>query len=1402
MANSNVISLISGVLVDIRPKGLSPAQASEQILSVLEENGLYLARAGLSGQLVPNNKMSIKHDTAQRVFDPEAPYAPKGAPARGCEAQQKRAKQGVNLAELEASEASVPVPDDFSAIPDLHATLACECTIAENGCIDPSLCLAEHSLAAIPAITRWNFHSAERIAGGCQQVGWSGWAHPAVMKILGRFPSNRGIQHVMARTHKSIQHLNERVKCHLVKTCADGTPVYHFEYLIGPRRNEPGAVKISQALATLPLDARIGGSLPEKEGPTAEVPLPTSFVATPPVQALGGLSIVPTFLPVLREAPGFSRTWEHDTWPTQMIQAGTRFTITNDQLNIRSQRQSEFVYHYPRELAPPSIGETFRDDLHSLWAYRPRNREWHTREISKPCGYSRYFRAVPPSRIPVPDFEAITNFVSGTIDYDNLSKADKVGGFMRAMGARANRLQQGFEAEIQARWLSTRDFAQSGAATRQHFELCYRVASRYIGAQVVAEMNNRIPDCALVVDNTTTNVQIIHINAATPLPPPGMAPGAAPINNGEFEMWQWPNLTGLANGTMQFLDVEGMPRELVGQLLGALLPLGNANIPYVRRTLNAGQPDEEFSSYALHMLRNTFPNGVTHVFLHHGNNPLPPQVDQNWLIAHAFDPPDASMLSTVVRHIVARHDLGSQMVDAFQTALYRAVGYKAEFVMGTDAARVDNEVIDADGNFTLDLPRNNTRWDYFDAFYEPVALPSFLESFLRHTPSTVVHIGTLLSHARAVSLNWACKTLTMLGLEWSAPRVGGNQFIRGHLDKWERKYYWSTISLWASVHDNAMALQFGFAPPAIARATEAGSVVDWWQNHTAPYLANHYMELWMSDMMPTFQVLPYYDPEANSSCVQWPEDTPRSALSWLTFDNSRFARVAREFKAFPGYAWLGDGGSEYNLQFYVAQGNNNAWRKAGAHQKGELVWWPGDMPDQQPVAAAPVPITNMGPINTPFADFLLPGSVRSNDIATVNIRSWGIRQTAADPLTDRESHRWWEATQQLPHRSLMVNYIHPPCERRQVEDIANYSVVLWEQGNKFAGITFSNLFDEVTRADARFDQVKPQQSMFNLNFDSKPTTFSAQKPSRITAGRPHHDNADLAYRPDVSFSNQQANRNPSPSKQPRIFSKLPPQLRENVAHLSSASGKIEYDSKYPHYEDELPPMEEQAIEIDGPNVSMVPNEALSEAQLRRLAQIDNAAMVMDEQFQEYLAEQKRRVLASPPQNTRPAPVRPTSPRQRSRNPNPRPYTPPKPRVQTQYRAFTGSIPVKKKVEILESRSPVVVNDSAAVEAQAAAKRLAEFVKPAFRPNDTGPRYPSSNYRPAKPSPSPPQSVVSVDEDSENPPLPPPNLGLAPALAQDDNQVSDAFTRQLAEQFRDTSERSLDKSTSEVTGTKN
>jgi len=1402
MASPTAISLISKALVDIRPKGLSPAQASEQILTILEENGFYLARAGLSGQLVPNNKMSIMHDAAQRVFDPEAPYAPKGAPARGCEAQQKRAKQGVNLAELEASEASVPVPDDFDQVPDLHATLACECTISENGCIDPSLCLVEHSLAAIPAITRWNFHSAERIVGGCQQVGWSGWAHPAVMKILGRFPTNRGIQHVMARTHKAIQHLNEKVKPRLVKTCKDGTPVYHLEYLIGARRNEPGAMKISQALASLPLDARIGGSLPEKEGSSAEVPLPSSFVATPPVQALGGLSIVPTFLPVLREAPGFARTWEHDTWPTQMIQAGTRFAITQDQLNIRSQRQSEFVYHYPRELAQPSIGETFRDDLNSLWAYRPRNGAWHKREISKPCGYNRYFRAVPPSRIPVPDFEAITNFVSGTVDYDNLSKADKVGGFMRAMGARANRLQQGFEAEIQARWLSTRDFAQSGSATRQHFELCYRIASRYLGAQVVAEMNTRIPDCALVVDNTATNVQIIHINAATPLPPPGQAPGAAPVNNGEFQMWQWPNLTGLANGTMQFLDVEGMPRELVGQLLGALLPLQNQNIPYVQRTERAGLPDENQSAYALHLLRNTFPNGVTHVFLHHGNNPLPAQVDQNWLVAHAFDAPDASMLSTVIRHIVSRHDLGSQMTDAFQTALYRSIGYKAAFVMGTDPARVDNEIIDADGNFTLDLPRNNTRWDYFDAFYEPVTAPSFIESFLKHTPSTIVHIGSLLSHARAVSLNWAAKTLTMLGLEWDAPRVGGNQFIRGHLDKWERKYYWSTISLWASVHDNAMALQFGFAPPAITRATEAGSVVNWWQNHTAPYLANHYMELWMSDMMPTFQVLPYYDPEGNSSFVQWPEDTPRSALSWLTFDNNRFARVAREFKAFPGYAWLGDGGPEFNLQFYVAQGNDGAWRKQGGLQKGELLWWPGEMPDQQPVAGVPVPITNMGPINSPFADFLLPGSVRSNDIATVNIRSWGIRQTAARPLTDRESHRWWEATQQLPHRSLMVNYVHPPYERRQVENIANYSVVLWEQGNKFAGITFSNLFDEVTKADARFDYIKPQQSMFNLNFDSKPTTFSEQRPSRVTARQPNHDNADLSYRPDASFARSQQQKTSSKTGTTRIFARLPEQFRDNVAHLSAASGEIEYDSKYPHYEDELPPMEEQAIEIDGPNVSLIPNESLSEAQLRRLAQIDNAALVMDEQFRSYLADQKARVLAvQQPERQRPPPPDRVQ-RQRPANPNPRPYTPPRPRVQTQHRAFTGNIPVKKKVQILEERSPVVVNDSAAVEAQAAAQRLADFIKPAFRPNDTGPRYPSTKHVKRQPSPDPQPPSGEHHTDDHDTAHSPPELGLKPEFATEDGQASDSFSRHLAESFRETSERSLDKETSQITGTKN
>jgi hypothetical protein len=1327
----------SAQLAKAAKNGEDQIASLQQFVADLNASQVYLAEVTKAGTLKPDNKLSVQADAAQSSWDPEGPYIDRGTMGPlGCGAQVARARYGVNLTQLAASENSFTVPESFLQYPD-YSSEGCECRITEQGCIDPSLCLTIHGKAPLPTLTRWTFSSAIIIKGGCYLLAWSGWAHPAVMSLLHRYPKNRRIKDLIKKTNARNLHLNEKVLVHVTKTYDDGTKLYHLEYLDKNRRKTTsGAVSIKVALDMIGDDDRVGGY--DEEGETSSAggksfPVPTSFKPTPPVEALGGLSIVPTFLPALQRSSKFDQFWTPTTFPTDATDITTLWQTNANNTDINVHRRSEYTYHYPEELANPLIGERFTDQLMARWAYRAIRGGANMRPYTIPTQYTRSFRARPPIRVALPEFTAITDLLNGAIDYDTLKTADNVGSFSRALGARANRLQQGWEAEIVARWLRVRDFAKSGAQSRQFFEFAYRMVTRYIGAQAVNDLNASVPNCSFAVADSATQIELVYINAATPLPAPG-APGAppAPVANGEQPMWEYPSLQSLMTGRAQFLDVEGLSREEIAQALACLVPTTFANVPSISQEYVDDHDADQQRHWALHILRNTFPNGVVTVYLHFGNNPLPDGVTQNWIQAHANDVPDHAIISTLIRHFASRHDLNSVLEDAIQTALYRTVGYKNIDARGSDPAKADNTIIDADGNQDLFLPKNNTRWGYFDVFYQPVALSPLVESLLAFAPREIVNIGSLLPTFKAVSLNWTSKALTMLGDEWAIPAAGGNQYLRNHWDKLVRHFYSSTVTLWSTLHANTLAFQFGFTQPPICRSTENGAVYDWWASYQAPYLVNHYLELWGMETMPMFQALPYYDAESHTSCVQWPSDTPRPVQNWLAFDQSRQVKVAREHDPIPGYSWLGDGGAEYNLQFYIAQGNDGQWVKDGGLHKGQISWWPGERIDQPPAAPVPIPVAThqyMGAVNTPFADFLLPGSVRSYDTDRLRIRNWAVQQQRDRPLTGRESHRWWEAANQLPHRSLMVNYIHPFRERREIDAIADYSVVFWEQDNAFAGLTYSNLFTEISKGDARFDTIRPQQTMFALHADSKPRESEFYNPMRVSSSRAIKPNGKLA-----SHGSRSLEAKENPNCTPLSLRKVGSEIKARIAALArghSDVGTISYETKYPHQKADLPPMEHSVVEYDESAIRALPDEPIDKATMLKLAAIDNNAIELDNAFQQFLQEQKARVMAS-----RPMPVVTTT-GHRGGYSSPR-VSSPRPRRAV----MTGGLGTSKLINSNEhgyrpagqqtqfTPRQVSFNDAAASSAQSQAvnlQRILDMQKTGYSParNISGVRYPHS-----------------------------------------------------------------------------
>ncbi|AEZ54147.1 putative structural/gag protein [Fusarium virguliforme dsRNA mycovirus 1] len=1142
----------------------------------------------------------------------------------------------------------------FSASPGVYPP-TCGCNIDNQGHLVVTFCKVEHPVGPLPPLPCHASSLVKYVDGGCYAIGWKATAHAAVFKLLSGLPTAAQIMRLWIATDPQ-QRCNPRVK--LSRSNADPS-VHHLE-LLHLGASLEGSVLFSEAVASVSMTDRIGSSSDSDGGVKArEVYSPQS------VAALGGVRLVPTSLPVPQLAPGFNQPWAPTTWPTQATDDLTQWRRVDAQGRVSHLRTSNYVRHYPAELNNPRLPQAFSDTLESHWF-----RELPDDAFARlPATYSRSFSPDVVTRSVLDEFTAIGQVMTNNNSLEVLKEADAVGGFSRALGSRGQRLVPGWEANIINRWQRFRELATRSNNLRSYKEFSYRIASRYVLSQATADLLAHIPDYMPVVEDTSTDITIIHINADSivPPPPPGGGPPPLPIW-GEQAFWD-PNMQqAMIDGRAQFVDGEGFSPEEIAAIIGCLAPSAAANVPYIV----APHPDSTHPLVSRtrdllpNVTRHYFPNGTTHIIVHHGNSPIPPLAVQAQIAATAFSYPSSAVLGSIMRAYCARHALEESLIDAFDNALYRCTGFSFAEARGSDPNSATREIVDSSGSSALFLPRNNTARAYFDVFFSPLATTSAIENLLSSTAKQYVHYGSLLGHVRATSLAWAGKSASLVDSVFSAPAAGGNQFIRNHRDKWLRQYY-SELNVWSALHANAQAHQFGFSPTRLTRRTESGFVPGWWRPYVPPVLTNHYLELWSMHLMPTYQVLPYWDPDQSSSHVQWAKGTPDQTASLQSFSADKKIRLARETEAFPGHAWLGDGGADYNAQFYVAQGNDGQFAFEGGRHKARLFFWDGiyarSFPNA-PVQGNLLTMTN-GALNQPFSDFLLPGSLLSYRHQIDRILSWGVSDGSNNQLTPLEIQRWWLASKGRAHTSLMVNYVSPFAQHYERDVLADYTVTIWEKDSKFAGLTFSDITKDLQ--DSTFNPVDyiSQQGPLTLNFDSAPRPYMQNQPTRVAA--------------------RQTNR--------------PPVDVTNINRRIAETGKITYKSKYPHFDDELPPMESTPVEVTEEGIVVDPRQRPMEGDTpsSRLAEINAAQQMINRMYEQYMSEERtkaavRRAAARQPRTQSP-PLWLPSPKKPRVAPKPRPT----------------SMPIIATKRLAPSEEPIIPNDAAAVEAQQRAMQLRDAV---------------------------------------------------------------------------------------------
>nr|QUE49144.1 MAG: hypothetical protein [Sclerotinia sclerotiorum dsRNA mycovirus-L-WX1] len=876
---------------------------------------------------------------------------------------------------------------------------------------------------------------------------------------------------------------------------------------------------------------------------TAE-PNPTMEFSTPSVPALGGARAVLTQLPTSARAAGLNKKWAPTLYPTQAVDQRVVFETTAR--TIKTLRESNYVRSYPENLPQPRQPEHFSEILGSIVAARLTNSQ-ASGAHSVPTSFNRSWQRHPIiDRTLSPQHAGLASVLEG-VDYSKqaLASAEQAISVNRFLDTRGNRIIPRWEADQWNRWSGITSLYTLGQSDRNYFQICYRLLARYY----FSLLNEELPGMTPVVNRLGT--QTVLTGLTTLLAPPAAPIPGQPIPlpvNPEAPLFTQAAFTGLKTGTKQFVDAEGLSEDELVELLSAIVPVEHANIPLLR---TAAPHNEDFF---VGPTRYTYANGVDEVLIHFGNNAVP-DLAQIGALTHRA--PQGAKILSVLRYLAMRHGAADDIDSALETLISRIVMYtNSSQLRGLRSNAPTGVYINSDGHYELHLPIAKTASAYFDSFMVPHAQTGDLPAFASLPARSVINNGVLFAQARAAALNWAGAAWSMAGRSWvNSPGTENNSYVRNHIDVFLRKYSSDILNLWTSNHNNAMAFHVGWSLSAVARSTEANVVVNWWADYHVPTLTNAYLELWQVENLPSHQVLPWEDKETPST-VSWPSNTPFPIHDAYSFTAHLHVQVARDTPAEIGRTFMGDGGSTANAQHFAAIGTLNGYRFESAANTPaiSLARWRQRHAYQFPVTPATQAPVWLAEPGSPFADFISPGSLNSHNVEANVSYSYGVTVNSDISALDRRftSQLWFDAARQVPKRSLMINYVSPFPDRREFASLQDYSIIVWEKENAYAGMSLVPVdFSPVSMAD-----YKPAS---NLTFPS------LTRPSAV-------DSSDIAKNPRVA-SSKRAPRAAASDILNRFkeFNAPPPRETAPTPNVDeSPAAQLSYEAKYPVEEAQVP----------------------------------------------------------------------------------------------------------------------------------------------------------------------------------------------------------------------------------------
>jgi hypothetical protein len=793
---------------------------------------------------------------------------------------------------------------------------------------------------------------------------------------------------------------------------------------------------------------------------------------TPILEELAGAQLVQseTLISVCSDATNAFDGTTHGMFPREVTELAPEYNVYNQGVYVS--RPTYYRVHFTEGSERRPYETSFNEGLYLL-------------------GATRRLAAVPVEELTLPlhpkgpdmladAYGALVCLWLGDTSKKARDAVDSILAPQRTMGARLLRNLPQWDAERFTHYAGLYGNLQQAAIGQSYMRVMFNLWSMYFQALI---SENRADLQGANVPNTFFDFLPVNAAAAPAIPqadvtylgtriiqtkgnanwvPLGAAPNQQPPILDPEDGYSNIGATGpndVANGRAVFIDAVGLSHPALLELIRAFMPT-DAN----HRPVYSGHGVR--ARYA-HPLSYYNIDGSTKFFIHWGDMPeadilphrdlrgdpagIDPLPNMTPWPAYVDRHPQRKTPSSVhireaILHMVVKHHAGGDAANALELVQARMYAFRPQ---DSPVARANatQHFVSCFGANRLALPPTRSSLAYFDTFFEPMDVPRNIHAVFGSKSAVLLSTAWYMNLHLANSINWPGHTLAMDGerLAYAARPPAGvppNSNIAIHIHEMVSVKRRDQMSSWSAAHKNAFGHMYGYNLSDLAWITAPRVPGPYWRDQCAPYIVNPYAELWTCRRIPIHMTFPI-----KNALPLWESNAPKPLPSML--GRATRTRLGRSLPIFEGLEWLSDGGMEFSSRYFLGVPNANGdfrhetapplcptYRYGSWETPYQFNWPTGAR------AFAPIYMRGAGS-NDPFANFTVPGSLRSTNIQTGIPYALGVElQTAlTGPNANSISRSWRNLYSGVPNQSMTISVAKPYSFLHEFTPDLDYSAV-------------------------------------------------------------------------------------------------------------------------------------------------------------------------------------------------------------------------------------------------------------------------------------------------------------------------------------------------------------------------